>query len=113
MITYYATFGQRIGYLRKQKGISQEELAEKVNLSREFISMVENNKMGLGVDSLVNIANSLEVSADDILVDCLEYSTSTADSELHRLLLDCNETEEYILTQTAKVLKEILSAQGI
>lgn len=113
MITYYATFGQRIGYLRKQKGISQEELAEKVNLSREFISMVENNKMGLGVDSLVNIANSLEVSADDILVDCLEYSTSTADSELHRLLLDCNEAEEYILTQTAKVLKEILSAQGI
>lgn len=113
MITYYATFGQRIGYLRKQKGISQEELAEKVNLSREFISMVENNKMGLGVDSLVNIANSLEVSADDILVDCLEYSTSTADSELHRLLLDCNETEEHILTQTAKVLKEILSAQGI
>ncbi|MCD7784449.1 MAG: helix-turn-helix domain-containing protein [Oscillospiraceae bacterium] len=113
MITNYVTFGQRIGYLRRQRGLSQEELAERVNLSREFISMVENNKMGLGVDSLVNIANSLGVSADDILVDCLEYSVSTADSELHRLLLDCNETEEYILTQTAKVLKEVLSAQGI
>ncbi len=105
--------GQRIGYLRRQRGLSQEDLAERANLSREFISTVENNKTGLGVDSLIKIANSLGVSADDILVDCLEHSVSTADSELHRLLLDCNETEEYILTQMAKVLKEILSAQGI
>jgi len=105
--------GQRIGYLRRKKGLSQEELAERANLSREFISTIENNKMGLSVDSLVKIANSLGVSADDILVDCLEHSASTADSELHRLLLDCNETEEYILTQMVKVLKEILSARGI
>ncbi|MCD7772259.1 MAG: helix-turn-helix domain-containing protein [Oscillospiraceae bacterium] len=112
-MTACIAFGHRIGYLRRQKGFSQEELAERANLSREFISMIENNKTRLGVDSLVNIANSLGVSADDILVDCLEHSASTADSELHRLLLDCNETEEFILTQMAKVLKEILSAQGI
>ncbi|MCD7733043.1 MAG: helix-turn-helix transcriptional regulator [Oscillospiraceae bacterium] len=113
MVTDYITLGHRINYLRRQKGLSQEELAEKANLSREFISMIENNKTGLGVDSLVKIANSLGVSTDDILVDYLKYSTSSADSELHRLLLDCNETEEYILTKTVKALKAILSLRGI
>ncbi|MCD7804459.1 MAG: helix-turn-helix domain-containing protein [Oscillospiraceae bacterium] len=113
MIKDYIILGQRIGYLRRQKGLSQEELAERADLSREFINMIENNKTKLGVDSLVDIANSLGVSADDILVDSLEHSASTANSELHRLLLDCNETEEYILTQMAKALKAILSAQGI
>ncbi|MCD7888490.1 MAG: helix-turn-helix domain-containing protein [Oscillospiraceae bacterium] len=112
-MTTYITVGHRIGYLRRQKELSQGELAEKANLSREFICMVENNKTGLGVDSLISIANSLGVSADDILVDCLEHSASTADSELHRLLLDCTETEEYILTQTVKALKAILSSRGI
>ncbi|MCC8196303.1 MAG: helix-turn-helix domain-containing protein [Ruminococcus sp.] len=112
-MTDHLVLGQRIGYLRRQKGLSQEELAERANLSREFISTIENNKTGLGVNSLVDIANSLGVSADDILVDCLEHSASTADSELHRLLLDCTETEEYILTQTVKALKAILSSRGI
>ncbi|MCC8196306.1 MAG: helix-turn-helix domain-containing protein [Ruminococcus sp.] len=112
-MTACMAFGHRVGYLRRQNGLSQEELAERANLSREFISMVENSKTGLRVDSLVNIANSLGVSADDILVDCLEHSASTADSELHRLLLDCTETEEYILTQMAKALKAILSSWGI
>ena len=113
MIKDYIILGQRIGYLRRQKGLSQEELAERANLSREFVNMIENNKTRLGVDSLINIANSLGVSADDILVDCLKHSTSTANSELHRLLLDCTETEEYILTQMVKALKAILSSRGI
>lgn len=69
--------------------------------------------MSFSIDVLIDIANSLGVSADDILVDYLEHSVSTADSDLHRLLLDCTKEEEYILTHTIKALKAILSSQGI
>lgn len=113
MATDYTKMGQRIGYLRKKKGLSQEELAEKVNLSRESISMIESGKTGVRVENLVEIANNLGVSTDDILVDYLEYPVSTSDSELHQLLLDCSKEEEYILTQTIKALKAILSSRGI
>ncbi|MCD8067340.1 MAG: helix-turn-helix domain-containing protein [Lachnospiraceae bacterium] len=109
----YIMLGQRIGYLRRQKSLSQEELAERANLSREFISRVETGKMSFSIDALIEIANSLGVSADDILVDYLNHSASTADSELHQLLLDCTREEEYILTQTINALKAILSSQGI
>lgn len=65
------------------------------------------------LEALVHIANALEVSTDDLLVDSLKCSASTADSELHRLLLDCNPVEEEILTRMVKELKAILYGLGI
>ena len=113
VIMDYDKLGKRISNLRSRKGLSQEELGEKLNLSREYVSFVETNKRKPSVTVLVDIANTLGVSTDDLLVDSLEYSTSTADSEIHRLLLDCNPIEEEILTRTVKELKAILYANGI
>ena len=61
---------------------------------------------------LVKIANTLSVSADELLLDCLEHSSS-ANSEFHRLLLDCNETEQTVIIRMAKELKATLVSLGI
>ena len=65
------------------------------------------------LESLVQIANFLNVSSDDLLVDSLTHSASTADSEIHRLLLDCNTLEQEILTRMVKELKAILYGLGV
>ena len=101
MAINYIDIGKRISNFRNKKGMSQEELGEKLNISREHISRIETGKRNLGLDALVDIANALGVSADDLLVDSLDHHVSTADSELHRLLLDCNKTEEEILTRNS------------
>lgn len=62
---------------------------------------------------LVKIANTLSVSADELLLDCLEYPSSSANSEIHRLLLDCNETEQTVIIRMAKELKAILVSLGV
>jgi len=59
--------------------------------------MIETNRRVLSLDTLVGIANALGCSTDDLLVDSLKHSASTADSTIHRLLLDCNPLEEEIL----------------
>ena len=60
------------------------------------------------------IKNSLAPSdIDDLLIDSLHYSVSTSNTELHRLLLDCNETEQEIIIRTAKELKATLVSLGI
>lgn len=46
-------------------------------------------------------------------IDSLHYSVSTSNTELHRLLLDCNETEQEIIIRTAKELKATLVSLGI
>lgn len=113
MAINYINIGKRIGNFRNKKGMSQEELGERANISRKHISLIEIGSSSPSLDTLVNIANALGVSADDLLVDSLDYPISTADSELHRLLLDCNRTEEEILIRTVKELKAILYGLGI
>ncbi|WP_408609594.1 hypothetical protein [Blautia schinkii] len=65
------------------------------------------------LDTLIDIANALGLSAEDLLVDSLTHSASTADSEIHRLLLDCNEIEQEILTRMVKEMKAILYGLGV
>ena len=62
---------------------------------------------------LVDLANALHISVDALLVDSLGYSLSSSDSDLHRLLLDCNETEQEIIIRTARELKATLVSFGI
>ena len=109
----YEALGKRISNARKQIGITQEALGEQLNMTRKHISVIETAINRTSLDTLVDIANALNVSADDLLVDSLTHSASTADSEIHRLLLDCNTTEQEILTRTVKELKAILYGLGI
>lgn len=55
---YYA-----IGYYRKRKGMSQEELAEKLDISRQHLASIEapNMDRGLSLNLLFNIADALEI----------------------------------------------------
>ena len=109
----YDMLGKRIRSFRTQREVSQEYLAETTILSREYIARIETGKKKPSLDVIVDIANALGVSADDLLSDSLEHSVSTANTELHQLLLDCTKTEVEIITRMAKELKAILYSQGI
>lgn len=108
MATDYKALGKRISNARKQAGITQEALGEQLNITRKHISVIESAIKRPSLDALVDIANALDVSTDDLLVDSLMHSTSTSNSEIHRLLLDCNEIEQEILTRMVREMKAIL-----
>lgn len=109
----YKALGKRISNARKQAGITQEALGEQLNMTRKHISVIESAIKRPSLDALVDIANALDVSTDDLLVDSLMHSTSTSNSEIHRLLLDCNEIEQEILTRMVREMKAILYGLGI
>jgi len=109
----YDQLGERIKHFRSNLNVSQESFGEKVSLSREHINKIETGANKPSLDTVVDIANALGISVDDLLVDSLEHPISTADSEIHRLLLDCNKVEEQILTKTVAELKKILYGLGI
>ena len=106
------SLGKRISFYRSKSTLTQEALAAKVNCSREYIVQIENGTKVPSLFVLVKIANTLSVSADELLLDCLEYSSSSANSEIHRLLLDCNETEQTVIIRMAKELKATLVSLG-
>lgn len=63
--------GKQIQALRKKRGMTQEQLAEKVELSTNYLSAVERGINALSLDKLVEIMNCLECSADEIFSDVL------------------------------------------
>lgn len=63
----YALLGKNIKYYRNQKKMTQEQLAKQVNLSLGFISQVERGVTSMSLDTLVDVCNSLDCSAGDIL----------------------------------------------
>ena len=65
----FVELGITISALRKLRGMSQEQLAEKVGISRGFLSVIEAPNMiqSLSLEILFNIADALGVRAGDLL----------------------------------------------
>jgi transcriptional regulator with XRE-family HTH domain len=61
------TLGQRIARLRREKGLTQAELAERLKVSQPVVSDYENNVIRLPADVVVQIAGWLNASADELL----------------------------------------------
>ena len=57
----YRKLGQKIKQFRLTKGLSQEELAEKCNLSTSYISYIETGKKKINFSQLEKISNELKL----------------------------------------------------
>lgn len=59
-------FGKRLKTLRRQAGLTQEELAEATEISVDFISLVERGINSPSFDNLEKLAKILGVSVRDL-----------------------------------------------
>lgn len=59
--------GKRIQNRRKQLALTQEQLAEMMNVSIQMVSNLERGNKAIRIDNLVNLCKILEVSTDYIL----------------------------------------------
>lgn len=64
-----AAFGHVVREARLAQGLSQEQLAERAHLHRNFISLIERGQSKIALDSLFAIADALGVSASKLLND--------------------------------------------
>lgn len=60
-----ALFGMRMKELRKNADLSQEELAEKAEISSKYISRIEMGQHFPSIDTLVKLADALNVELKD------------------------------------------------
>ncbi len=75
----YQVIGGRIRKAREDKGITQELLAERIDVSNAYISKIERGKTAVNLDNLDKICTALNISIEFIL-----KGTSTAADDPHR-----------------------------
>lgn len=81
------TLGKRIARLRKTKGITQIELAERLKISQSNVSEYERDNLRLHADIIVELTKILEVSADELLgITPKKHTTVVHDVRLARRL---------------------------
>ncbi len=108
MALNFVKIGKRIGEIRKRRGLSQWALAESVNKSPTYISYIENGLKCMSLDTFVSIANALQVSADELLMDSIENTVKVSNHEFTVLLSDCNEFEKRIMMEIASAAKNTI-----
>ena len=59
-------FGKKIQDLRKQLGLSQEELAYKVGFHRTYVGMIERGERNITLNNLKKLSKGLEVDIKDL-----------------------------------------------
>ncbi|MFP4467204.1 MAG: helix-turn-helix domain-containing protein [Candidatus Goldiibacteriota bacterium] len=104
--------GAKIKMLRQTTGITQEQLSESVELSQNFISQLENGKKSPSIESLVKIANVLDVPVS-VFFEVIQDSASTAppknnllDKKMDLLLKNLRRKEKLILIEILSIIKK-------
>ena len=68
----YDVIGKNIRKYRIAKKLSQQALAEKVDLSTTYIGMVERGEKTLSLEAFIAVVNALEVTADMLLSELIQ-----------------------------------------
>ena len=87
------TLGQRIARLRREKGMTQAELASRLKVSQPVVSDYENDVIRLPADVVIEIAGILAASTDELL-GMKRVTTSASPIKNRRLYRRMQEIEK-------------------
>lgn len=103
-IDYYG-IGQRIRKIRKANSLSQEELASRIDISITHMSHIETGNTKLSLQVLVDIANELNVTTDELLFEKEKLDNNSIKPEIQDLLNSCTLEESKVLNDVLKATK--------
>lgn len=72
--------GERIRRCRRERGLTQEELAEKIDIAPNYLGQIENGRRGVNITNLIKIANALDITFDYLMSDVNSAAIEEADS---------------------------------
>ncbi len=104
----YNSIGKRIRELRKAKGWTQAKLAEESGVEPSNISHIERAATKLSLPTMINIANALGVSLDEIAFGSLVKSSHVTAKLISEVLSDCSPEELCSLAEVIKTTKAVL-----
>lgn len=104
----YHDIGKRVRNLRIQHRITQEFLAEQLDLTPAYLSRIERGKAKAGLSTLVAIANYFQVSLDLLLAASLSTSTEIYHLEIDAIYKGCSTEElKFLANTTPRLLDSI------
>ena len=99
----FEDMGARIRKQRIRKGMTQAQLAKLIHVSTSFIGHLERGTRSAGLDTMVLLANTLNVGLDYLLAKSLTYSI------VGKLPTDLTEMQKSTMSDILTALQEAIS----
>ena len=112
MLNYFQ-IGQRIRKFRKAAGLSQEELAEKIDISTTHMSHIETGNTKLSLPVLTDIALHLDVRTDDLIFESPRAGRVSYTENILHTLDQCDEVQLRIIADMIREMKITLDKNNI
>lgn len=100
----YKIIGERLQKVRNEKGLTQEKLAEKLDVSIAFLSRVERGTINVSLKRLSQICSILGMDEGSILNGTSADSENYLNEEFNTLLKDCSSEKLKLLYDIAQVV---------
>lgn len=97
----YKVLGHNIRDARKSLSLTQEQLAEKIDVSTVFISQIENGTRKPSLETLLKLSSSLGVKIDTLIDKSSDLSDNDDINRLNELLSMCSNKERRFVTEVA------------
>ena len=101
------TVGERLARLRKERGFTQNELADKIGVIQTIVSAIEKNTLKLSADMAVRFALALEISADELLMPSKKKTSANAKKSSRKIMRRLESIESCPSHHQQTVLKTI------
>ena len=102
----YNIIGERLKQARLRKNLTQENLAEKLDVSVAFLSRVERGSSHINLNRLNQVCNILEITEGEILNGSSQDSSYYLNTDFFNLLKNCPPEKIRLIYNVAKVIAE-------
>ena len=102
----YTVIGQRIKQARLAKNLTQEDLAEKIDISVAFLSRVERGNSHINLKRLNQLCGLLDVTEGYVLNGASSSSKNYLNKEFSELMKSCSPDKQKLIYNVAKAIAE-------
>ena len=103
----YKIIGERVKEARKNKGWSQEKLAEKIDVATVYISRIEKGTAQVNLKRLSQISIALNVPIEKFIIGTTQECENYLDKEFQEILSKCTGDKQKLIYNIAKIVSGI------
>lgn len=100
----YELLGKRIREERKRHNLTQEKLAEKIDLSEAYIGQIERGERILSLDTLLKITDQFGVTVDYLLNNSIDLNDDQFLNQLKKIMMDRSTKEKQMILDVLRVM---------
>lgn len=100
----YKALGEKIKKERQRLRLTQEKLAEKINISESFMGHIERGERKLSIETLVSLAQELNISIDYLLLDSIKPEPTALLNEISTMLANKKPEQQKSFIALVRVL---------